>query len=270
MGKDPADVRKGRRASRRRHLGKVLHSTRAVVGGREPATLGPPQPGTAGITAEALRALLNRYDVTDTDVVDELVNPADIPTDDDLLGQTMLTFLEYEASAAVIRQFEPMLVPGILQVRAYTQALLARPIGSGTRSAFAVETYLRRPRIIDMPDPPRMYFILDEAVVHRQVGGPAVMRAQLNHLKELAELPNITIEIVPFAAGAYPGLRCPFAILEFADESLPNLLYVQGTLPDHISTNSNDIGPYLEIFGRLRTDRRCRPFAVDRPRNAGG
>jgi hypothetical protein len=98
-----------------------------------------------------------------------------------------------------------------------------------------------------------MVFVLDEAALHRWVGGRDVMRHQLQRLKNEATRGNVTIDVVPFSAGAHPGMKGPFAILEFADDRDGDVLFLENPRGDTISRDEQEeIKPYREAFGQLQ------------------
>jgi hypothetical protein len=111
----------------------------------------------------------------------------------------------------------------------------------------------RQAHLLDLPEPPLMFFIFDEGVVRREVGGKAAMGRQIDRLLELAEKPYVTIEIVPFSAGAYPGLRGPFVVLEFPEAADDDVLYLESPREDLIRREeSEQVLPYRETFEQLR------------------
>lgn len=143
-------------------------------------------------------------------------------------------FVALEDDADLIRVFEPLLVPGLLQIEEY-----ARAVTTATRSEDAdaecdrhVRARLARQPLLSRTNPPapRLHVIVDEAALRRQVGGPQVMRAQLSRLWELAGRPNITIQVVPYSAGAHAGMHGPFVLLSFADH--PDIVYVESRAGD--------------------------------------
>ncbi len=113
---------------------------------------------------------------------------------------------------------------------------------------------MRRQEQLDRDDPPLLFFILDEAVVRRLIGGRDVMRRQIHHLIEMAARPNVTIEIVPFSAGSHPGLTGPFVIVEFPDPGDDDVLFLEAR-GDMIRAGISEEGEALahrEVFEQLR------------------
>ena len=144
------------------------------------------------------------------------------------------SYISMEAEAASIR-VNAHVVPGIFQVPGY-----AREVIMGTRPAISTEDAERRvaartarqDAIFSRAGPPEIHVVLDEAVLHRQVGGPAVMGQQLPALAEVATRPNVVIQVLPFAAGANAGMDGRFTLLAFPDPEDPPVAYVEGLMGD--------------------------------------
>lgn len=214
-----------------------------------------------GISSRDLKALLRLYGVTDSEHVDALLALARAARERswwsayrDVAPRSLLQLIECESAASVIRQFETMFVPGILQTEDYAHAVIQdyfdeRP-GSDKLHAL-VELRVRREELLDSANPPPCRFVLDEAVVHRLVGGSTIMRRQLRRLIELADIPHVTVELIPFSAGLHPGMRGPFEIIEFADPSDLDMVFLEGSHGDTISDNPEDTLTYREKFERL-------------------
>jgi transcriptional regulator with XRE-family HTH domain len=216
---------------------------------------------SSGISSNDLKALLQLYGVKDPEQVDSLVGLARAArerswwsTYHDVAPQSLLQLIEYESAASIVRQFETLFIPGILQTEDYASAVIEnyydeRP-GSDLVRAL-VELRIRRESLFDSDDAPRFHFMLDEAVVRRLVGGPSVMRRQLRRLLEVAEKPNITVEVVPFSAGLHPGMKGPFKIIELADPRDGDVVFLESHRGDIISDDPQDTSRYKEIFKRL-------------------
>jgi transcriptional regulator with XRE-family HTH domain len=194
--------------------------------------------GAVKIRVTDLQALLLLYGVTDPTTVGDLTTMAreskKLPFTQygDILSDEAIRFFQYEADAVLIRQVALQQVPGILQVPDYSVALLAAYGIHGDRAARIVESRAERRELFDRPEPPEVFYILDEAILRRQVGNPEVMRRQLDHLVTMAERPNVAIQVLPFTLGAHPALEGPFIHLEFADEDDPDVIFVENTLGD--------------------------------------
>ncbi len=139
-------------------------------------------------------------------------------------------FVGLEQGASRIRQYEAQLVPGLLQTHAYAEAVSRGGTAERTEEEIErhVELRLARQAVLHRdPDPLRLWVVLDEAVLRRVVGGPAVMAEQLRHLAAMAERPRVTVQVMPFSGGAYPGLNGGYQVLEFPWPSDPGLAYVE-------------------------------------------
>ncbi|MCO6007237.1 helix-turn-helix domain-containing protein [Actinoallomurus purpureus] len=147
---------------------------------------------------------------------------------DAMLSERYATYIGLEAEAAEVLNFEPLMIPGLLQTADYARALFRGPFSEiGKEEAEArVEVRLKRQEALHQKPPLRLVAILDEAALHRQVGGPDVMRAQLEHLLEATKLPRVTIQVIPYGAGAHPSMTGGFAVLKFPEPDDPTAVYV--------------------------------------------
>jgi transcriptional regulator with XRE-family HTH domain len=140
------------------------------------------------------------------------------------------TYIGLEAEAASIHDFQSTLIPGLLQTEAYARAVLER--GNVNPAPEWVQKYvdarITRQEILAQGHRLRFHSIVDEAALRRECGGREVMREQLERLAEAAELPRVTVQVLPFAIGAHPAAEDCFSILGFAG-SLPDIVYVEGT-----------------------------------------
>jgi transcriptional regulator with XRE-family HTH domain len=220
--------------------------------------------GTVGVSANDLRALLNLYNVRDRGEVDNLLTLARAGRERpwqskyrDVASPRLLQFIELEAAASITRNFQPLMVPGLLQTSEYARIMLRqlnrdlpdKPVDIDT----LLEVRMKRQELLDREDSPELFFILDEAATRRLVGGRDVMLKQLRQLTELAARPRITVEVVPFSAGAYPGLNGSFVIQEFPDPADADVLYQEGPQGEEISSDDPElISQYREIFAELR------------------
>jgi transcriptional regulator with XRE-family HTH domain len=215
---------------------------------------------STGISANDLKALLQLYGVKDSEQVDSLLALARAARERSWWSayreapQSLLQLIEYESAASVVRQFEPTFVPGILQTEDYARAVIQdyyneRP-GSDKLHAL-VELRVRREDLFDTDNPPFFQFMLDEAVIRRLVGGSSVMRHQLRRLIEVAGRPNVTVEVIPFSAGLHPGMNGPFEIIEFADPSDSDIVFLESPRGDIVSDDPEETLKYREAFEGL-------------------
>jgi transcriptional regulator with XRE-family HTH domain len=165
------------------------------------------------------------------------------------------TFVGLEAEATAIRDFEPGVFPGLLQSPEYVRALHERampPRLSPEVIGQRVEERRRRQEILTRndPPPPRFDAVIDESVLHRVAGGPAVMSAQLQRVIEAAGNPNVTIRVLPFSAGAHPALDSTFIVLDFAPP-VPAIVYAEGLAGHIYRERPEDIRRYKDTFEYL-------------------
>lgn len=216
---------------------------------------------SSGISANDLKALLNLYQVTDPKQVNTLLALARAAKKRswwsayrDVAPSSLLQLIEYESAASAVRQFETMVIPGILQTEDYARAVIQNYYDEPPKSeklAALVELRIRREGLFDSDHAPSCHFMLDEAVIRRLVGGPSVMRRQLKRLLKLADRPNITIEVFPFSAGLHPGLRGPFELIEFADPLDRDIVFLESPRGDIISDDPEQTLSYREAFEKL-------------------
>src|SRR5215475_11421072 len=216
---------------------------------------------SSGISANDLKALLSLYGITEPERVDPLLALAKAARERswwsayrDVAPSSLLQLIEYESAASAIRQFETLFIPGVLQSEDYARAVIQdyydeRP-GSDRLHAL-VELRVRREDLLDGEHSPSFHFMLDEAAVRRLVGGASVMRRQLRRLIEVAEKPNITIEVISFSAGLHAGMKGPFEIIEFADPSDSDIVFLETPRGDIISDDSEETLSYREDFDSL-------------------
>ena len=171
----------------------------------------------------------------------------------DILPDWFETYIGLESAAASIRSFEMQFVPGLFQTDDYARAVTR--LGHQTASAAEVERRvgLRRKRqeLLVRAQPPRIWVVMDEAVLRRPLGGVPVMRAQLRHLIEVAALPHVTLQVVPFARGGHAGAGGSFSILRFEEQDLPDVVYIEQLTSAVYLDQRSDIEHYLEVVDQL-------------------
>jgi len=215
--------------------------------------------GRRSISQRDVRDLCGVYEVEDQRVVESLMQMAkdsrqqgwwhsfgDIPYS---------VYIGLETDAASLRVYDPQVVPGLLQTRAYAQALItgALPETAPADIDKRVQVRMRRQeRISATENPLRLWTVLDEAALRRVVGGKAVMRKQLEHLVEQSQLPHVTVQVIPFEMGAHPGLNGQYAILEFPDAADSSVVYIEGVTSDLYLEKANDVRKYSVLYEHLR------------------
>ncbi|OLB74564.1 MAG: transcriptional regulator [Actinobacteria bacterium 13_2_20CM_2_71_6] len=171
---------------------------------------------------------------------------------------TVLTgaYVGLEAAASWICAYEAQVVPGLLQVAEYARTMIcrARPDISEGEVERRVHVRMARQSLVTQDDPLRLWVVLDEAVFHRMVGGPTVMRRQLDHLAMVAELPNVTLQVLPFAAGAHAGMDGSFAILGYEDPADPDVVFAENAAGGLFLEKDEELRRYHFIFDHLRAN----------------
>ncbi|MGJ3560555.1 DUF5753 domain-containing protein [Streptomyces sp. INA 01156] len=150
--------------------------------------------------------------------------------------------------------YQPLLVPGLLQTEDYARAVIAqmRPDLTPDQVDALVKVRMeRQDSRLSGERPADLRAVLDEAVLHRVVGSPAVMREQFDHLVQAGEQPNVTIQLLPFSLGAHPGLYGPFVILTFPRPTAP-LVWLENPNNSVYLEFESDVQNYMGIFDQLR------------------
>jgi transcriptional regulator with XRE-family HTH domain len=165
-------------------------------------------------------------------------------------------YVGLEAAAVRFRDFQSMVMPGLLQTEDYARAVLrAAPYpGSADDIDRQVALRMERQRILAQPSPPDLWLVLTESVVRIRVGGPAVMRAQLRHLVEVAERPNVTLQVLPFTTPAHVHPISPFTILEFPDAADPTVVYLEHLSGSLFLEAEDEVSRYTVVFDHLRAE----------------
>ncbi|MGW1542890.1 helix-turn-helix domain-containing protein [Streptomyces sp. NPDC002309] len=159
-------------------------------------------------------------------------------------------YAEMEGRAAYISTYQCQLVYGLLQTKAYARAVLA--VEHGKRLDEMVAARLDRQRALEREHPPVLWVVLDEAVLHREIGGPMVMRDQLGHLLDLFGQPWLEIQVLPFSAGEHTGMMGSFNLLRF--DSDPDLYYSESYDQGHMTANPQVIRERSVGYARLQAE----------------
>lgn len=169
------------------------------------------------------------------------------------------TYVGLEQAATTLCYYQSSIVPGLLQTMDYARAMYKASMPeefTPERADELIEVRLRRQQVLNRKPQMRMRVIIDEAVLHRMVGGPDVMSAQLDHLADVAKkLPNVTLGVIPYAAGAHPAMDNMFTILDF--DVAPSVVYVEGLMGWLYIERSQEIARYRQVFDHLQ------PMALD-------
>ncbi|WP_433346489.1 helix-turn-helix domain-containing protein [Micromonospora sp. CA-111912] len=211
LGGELRELRQARKLAQRRVAMRL---------GWQPSKLSRMETGIQGIRVEDVASLLVVYGVTG-DERKRLLGMAERSAESGWweqiggLSEESRTLIRLEAEASGIVNWEPLLIPGLLQTPDYTKAVM-RGCGVPEGEAQArVAARLGRQAVLSRAEPPRLHALLDEAVLRRVLGDRRVMARQLRHLAEAAERPHVTLRVVPLAVGAHTGLDGSFALLDF-------------------------------------------------------
>jgi transcriptional regulator with XRE-family HTH domain len=223
--------------------------------------------GRSSITKVDLDALLTVYRITSESRRDQLQSlnrgareHAWWDTYKDHVSPAYLNYVGLEAGAAFIRQFQNAFIPGLLQTEDYARAVTrVGSVDPGEVDRLVGLRMRRQSELARRSAPPRQYFVIDEAVIHRHIGiknDRMIMPAQLRHIADKAARDElVTIRVIPFGTGAHPGLFGPFTLLEF-DGGLPDVLYLDAGRGDFnvISGNDQRVAAYADDFENLLED----------------
>ncbi|MEV5747241.1 DUF5753 domain-containing protein [Actinoallomurus sp. NPDC052308] len=227
---------------------------------RSPSSLSRIEKGLHHVPVRDLEYILGKYAVTDPAVRDRLFDWCRngrkkgwwqrYATD---LSPEMMDFIGLEADATFIGLFELILVPGLLQTEAYARALMETgPFADDPeRVDRLVAVRMRRQELLHEADPPRLRTILDEAALRREVGGRKLMRAQLQILLDISVLPHVTIQVIPFSAGAHLGVASAFGVMHVGSRSDLQVATVDSLTEMSYREENTQVRAYSAAFEHL-------------------
>jgi hypothetical protein len=216
--------------------------------------------GRVGFKERDVADLLTLYGVVDEAQREPLLALArDSRTDgwwhryDDVLESWFGTYVGLEEAATTIRAYEVQFVPGLLQTADYARGLVAAGLPDATPAEVdrRVKLRLERQRILDRTPPATYWVVMDEAALRRPVGGRAVMQEQVQHLLDVAERPNITIQVMPLRRGTHTADGGAFSMLRFADPDLPDVVYVEQLVSALYLDKPEHVERYRQAMERL-------------------
>jgi transcriptional regulator with XRE-family HTH domain len=226
-----------------------------------PSTISRMEGGKVGIRRSTLERLLEIYQLSDQDHRETLIALAREGKQRGWFaryGELPVSYSRYiglESAAVEMRDYEALVVPGMLQTEEYSRAIFqaASPdyVGSldGSIEAHVSARRERQALLHRSENPLRLFAVLDESVIRRQIGGSDVARSQLKHLVEMSLLRNVTLQVLPFSGGAYAGMAGSFAVLQFTDA--PSVVYAEALAGD-IYQEAGDVQRYRVVFESLR------------------
>jgi hypothetical protein len=171
----------------------------------------------------------------------------------DLLPLWFRAYVDLEAVAAQIRTYQGQLVPGLLQTEEYMRALMRGTLRDRRPEEIERRVMLRlnRQRLLPQDGGPQLWAVMDEAALRRPVGGRKVLRAQLERLIEATTLPRVSLQVLPFSAGAHAAMVGAFSILRFADQELPDVVYLEHVTNALYLDKPEDVEEYAHIMSSV-------------------
>jgi transcriptional regulator with XRE-family HTH domain len=252
---------------RRRELGALLRALRNEKGLTveqvaerllcSPSKVSRMETGHGAATPRDIRDLCDLYNLTDQAERDRMMRLAREAKQQAWWQSYDLAYATYvglEAEAVTISAFQSSVVHGLLQTADYARAGHegAMPRLASHQIDLQIEAKLTRQRILSQDDPPRFNVVLDEAALHRAVGGRRVMAAQLAKILEMTALPNVVVQALPYERGAHPAVESNFTILRLPDPT-PGVVFVEGLIGSTYLERPEDLKRYHEIFDNLQS-----------------
>ena len=250
-----------------RRLARILRSLREGAGltieqvaeelDVSPSTISRIETAQVGVRSLDVKALLAIYEVTETrhaELLELARKSRQQPWWYEYREVPAASLVGYEFDATSVRLYVAMVLPGLLQTREYASAVL-RAIRHDATSAELeqrLELRMHRQDLLSQEGAPDLWVILDEATLHRPIGGPAVMRKQLQRLIDVSALPKITLQVLPFSAGPHAGLDGDFTIYSFSDPADPDLVFIENSGGDLYLEDTARTERYRQIFSHLQ------------------
>ena len=228
--------------------------------------------GRSGAKQRDVADLLSLYGLTDEAQREELLalaRQANTPgwwqPYNDILPSWFELYLGLEKAASIIRLYEVQFVHGLLQTEDYARAviLIANAHAPAEEIERRVSVRMKRQLLLTQPDAPQVWAVLDEAALRRWPAGPGVMRAQLEHLLQVTELPNVTLQIAPFDVGPHAAAGGPFTILRFPEPDLPDMVYLEQLNSAVYLDHPDDVIDYVTVMDQLAVRARTGPDSKD-------
>lgn len=165
-------------------------------------------------------------------------------------------FIGLEQEATAITSYAMYFIPALLQTEDYARAIIKGIVRKIEPRILEqrIEARIRRQQLLTSEHPPRYRVLLDEAVLHRQVGGPAAMKIQLQRVLDLAEAGQVTVQVIPFEVGAHASMDSNFDFLEFDESPLRTIVYVESLVSHLYQERPTEIERYREAIEYLRDD----------------
>ena len=174
----------------------------------------------------------------------------------DILPDWFENYLGLESASTTIRTFEIQFVHGLFQTEDYARAVtrLGHQVATAAEIERRVGLRIKRQDLLTKANPPKIWSVMDEAVLRRPVGGCAVMRAQFQHLIEVAQLPHVSLQVVPFANGGHAAESGSFTVLRFEERDLPDVVYLEHLTGAQYIEKAEDVEHYARAMDRISVD----------------
>jgi hypothetical protein len=171
----------------------------------------------------------------------------------DLVPDWLGPYLSLEPAASLIRAYDTMLVPGLLQTEEYAGAAIRFSGLTLDQAAVTrlIELRMRRQHLLGRPDPPKLWVIIDESAVRRRLGTARTMRAQVGHLIEMSQQPNVTVQVIPLDTSVHAVAGGPITLLRFPHSDLPDVVYLEQLTDALYLPWLGDVSHYITVFDRL-------------------
>ncbi|MEW1654936.1 MULTISPECIES: helix-turn-helix transcriptional regulator [unclassified Streptomyces] len=224
------------------------------------ATIRRMEKAEVGLKIPYVEKLLATYGVTDQREIDgflSLAREANRPgwwhRFRDVLPEWFSAFVSLESEANLVRSYQPHYIPGLLQTEDYAAAVLRAGMPHATPADIdrIVALRMERQALLTRENAPMLWSVLDETVLRRPIGGPKVMRDQVTRLMEATSMPNVRLQVMPFAAGPHPAMYGPFHIFRFPIPELPDIAYAESLVGAVYFDQRNDVSQYLEALDRM-------------------
>jgi transcriptional regulator with XRE-family HTH domain len=252
---------------RQRRLARILRSLRESSGltidqvadrlELSPSTISRIETAQVGVRSRDVRELLEIYEVSGAQRAQllELARESrQQPWWHEFRDLPGIPVPAFEADAAFIWQYSALLIPGLLQTKEYAREVIwaIRRAAAADEVERHIKLRMYRQKLLTKQEAPDLWVVLDEAALHRSVGGHDVMRAQLQRLIDAAALPNVTLQVLPFSAGAHSGMDGEFTIFSYRDPADPDLVYIENTWGDFLLDTNDRTERYRLIFSHLQ------------------
>ena len=173
----------------------------------------------------------------------------------EVLPEWFESYLGFEVEACRISNFEPQVVPGLLQTEQYATAVLgahALAMTPDEMDRWVALRQARQTRLTEKGEPLQLDVVIGEGALRQLIGGASVMRGQLRQLTALGELPNVTLRVLPFEAGTHPALNGAFVVLEFPDPEDPRIVYLDNLVGSLYLESIREVGLYRLAYQKLQ------------------